>query len=54
MTPSLKVTFPVGTLDPLLATVAVAVWGALTRRRLASWDTAWLAENQYGHPGLGP
>jgi hypothetical protein len=35
----------------LLATVAVAVWGALTRRRLASWDTAWLAENQYGHPG---
>jgi hypothetical protein len=35
----------------LLATVAVAVWGALTRRRLASWDTAWLAESQYGHPG---
>ena len=35
----------------LLATVAMAVWGALTRRRLASWDTAWLAESQYGHPG---
>jgi len=35
----------------LLATVAVAVWGALTRRRLASWDTAWLAESQHGHHG---
>jgi hypothetical protein len=35
----------------LLGTVAVAVWGALTRRRLASWDTAWLAESQSGHPG---
>lgn len=32
----------------LLATVAVAVWGALTRRRLASWDTAWLAESHHG------
>jgi hypothetical protein len=31
----------------MLATVAVAVWGALTRRRLASWDTAWLAESHH-------
>jgi len=35
----------------LLATVVMAVWGALTRRRLASWDAAWLAESQSGHPG---
>jgi hypothetical protein len=35
----------------LLATVAVAAWGALNRRRLASWDTAWLAESHHGHPG---
>jgi hypothetical protein len=35
----------------LLATVAVAVWGALTRRRLASWDTAWLAESHHGQRG---
>jgi hypothetical protein len=33
----------------LLATVAIAAWGALTRRRLASWDTAWLTESQQGH-----
>jgi hypothetical protein len=35
----------------LLATVVMAVWGALTRRRLASWDAAWLGESQSGHPG---
>jgi hypothetical protein len=35
----------------LLATVAMAVWGALTRRRLASWDTAWRAESHHGQHG---
>lgn len=35
----------------LVATVAIAAWGALTRRRLDSWDIAWRAESHHGQHG---